>query len=180
MPIMPFARHLAAATSALLALSATSFSQDVSGTITGAYNADDAVWTVSPGGEGDLPASGWMDRENDLLVTLVGTPGEEGMYEDGTLVLSFTMTGGPQELRVVEPSVTMTAVSDGADVMAGPDRIDMQVTALERTDETLAIAGDIVATLTPGGLGDITIESDDAILIDGNFQATLTRLETED
>lgn len=161
----------------LLILPAGAVAQQSSGTITGAYNADDAVWTVAEAGEDGFPASGWVDREDGLQVTLVGSPAPDGLFEEGTLVMRFTMTGAPEDLRVVEPSVTMVTAGSGEDLVAGSENIDLSVTALERNDEDMAIAGDLVATLTPGGTGELTIDSEDAVLIDGNFQATLTRLD---
>lgn len=159
---------------------AAALAQGSSGTITGAYNADDAAWTVAEGGDGGFPASGWVDREDGLNVTLVGSPGPGGLSETGTLVMRFSMTGAPQELRAVEPSVSMVTAGDAESLVAGSENIDLTVTALERNDETLSIAGDVVATLTPGGTGELTIDNEDAILIDGNFQATLTRLDGEE
>jgi hypothetical protein len=173
-----FRKTILGGASAALFLPAIAVSQEASGTITGAYNADDAVWTVSAGDE-DLPDSGWAEREDGLIVTLVGRPGPEGPGRDGTLVVRFTMEGRPRELSVAEPSVTIVTEGGGERFVAGPDTIDLSVTALQRNGEEVAIAGDLVATLTPGGSGGLSIDNQNAVLIDGNFQASLTRLDGE-
>jgi hypothetical protein len=163
-------------TAALLLLPAVGPAQTSSGTISGTYNADDAVWTVAEGGEG-VPASGWTDLEDGLAVTLVGSPGQAEAGGGGTLVLEFTLHGGPQELRVVEPTVWMATVGEGERLMAGSENIDLSVTALERSGDEIAIAGDIVAGLSRGATEELTIDNEDVVLVDGNFQATLARLE---
>lgn len=170
-------------TAAALALALPAVAQDSAGTITGRYNADEAVWTVgSPEGD-DLPASGWRETEDGIEVTLVGLPGpaevgrDDGPY-DNALVVTFTLEGQPQELAVREPSV-MLGTGEGPALLAQPVNIDLSVTAVELTGDDMAIAGDLVATVTPGGQGNLTIRSEDAVLIDGNFQATLVRTDSE-
>jgi hypothetical protein len=170
-------------TAAALALALPAVAQDSAGSITGRYNADDAVWTVGSPDGADLPASGWRETENGIEVTLVGLPGpaevgRNGGPYDNALVVSFTLEGQPQELAVREPSV-MLRTGEGPELLARPINIDLSVTAVEITGEDMALAGDLVATLTPGGQGDLTIESEDAVLIDGNFQATLVRTGSE-
>lgn len=164
---------------ALLILPPSVHAQSSSGTITGAYDADDATWTIAENGEG-FPASGWIDREDGLNITLVGRPGPNGLGDGGTLVMEFTMDGTPQELRVVEPTVWMATSDEGDPLMAGPENIDLSVTALERGGDEVAIAGDIVAALSPGGSGELTIQSEETVVIDGNFQATLARLDSNE
>jgi len=159
---------------ALLLIPAGSFAQSNSGTISGTYNADDAVWTVAEGGE-DAPASGWTNIEDGLGVTLVGSPAPDATGGGGTLVMEFTLRGAPQELRVVEPSVWMATVGQDERLIAGPETIDIGVTALERSGQEIVIAGDVVAGLSRGGAADLTTDNEDVVLIDGNFQATLVR-----
>lgn len=171
---------MAAVAAALTLAPSYAPAQDASGTITGAYDADDATWTVEASGTGEFPASGWVEREDGLQVTLVGVPGPAEMLRDGTLVMRFDLTGSPQELRVEAPSVNMVASGMEEQLIAQPENIDLMVTALERNSDEIAIAGDLVATLTPGGTGELTIDSEDAVVIDGNFQATLTRLDGDE
>lgn len=165
---------------AAIALAMPAHAQESGGTITGLYNADEAVWTIGSPDAEDIPASGWRDVEEGLAVTLVGMPGpaEVGGDDssfDRTLVVTFTLEGQPQELNVTEPKVWMVSDAHEERMVAQPINIDLSVTAAEMTGEDLAVAGDLVATLTPGGLENVTIQSEDAVLIDGNFQATLVQ-----
>jgi hypothetical protein len=170
------------ATAALLA--GTAAWAQSSGTITGRYDADNAVWTIGSPDAGDLPESGWRNVEDGIEVTMVGLPGpvelqREAQSYDGALVITFTLEGQPQELAWRDATVMMVSDAHEEEMLAHPINIDLQVTAAEMTGEDLAIAGDIVATLTPGGLENLTIESEDAVLIDANFQGTLTRRDGE-
>ncbi|MFW5641160.1 MAG: hypothetical protein ACOCTP_01745 [Roseicyclus sp.] len=171
--------HLLGGATALLLSPLAGLAQTGSGTISGTYNADDAAWTLAEGGDG-VPRTGWTDLEDGLGVTLVGSPVPNEAGGGGTLVLEFDLQGAPQELRVSEPSVWMVAVGQDERLMAGPENIDLSVTALERDGDEIVISGNIVAGLSPGGAGELTIDNDDAVLIDGNFQATLTRLDGDD
>jgi hypothetical protein len=92
--------------------------------------------------------------------------------------VTFTLEGQPQELAVRESSV-MLRTGNGPELLARPVNIDLSVTAVEVTGDDMAIAGDLVAKVTPGGQGNLTIQSEDAVLIDGNFQATLVRTDSE-
>jgi hypothetical protein len=169
-----------AATFAALALPAAA-QEDSSGTITGLYNSDDAVWTIGSPEADDIPESGWRETEDGLEITLVGMPGPEAVGSgnpglEHTLVVKFTLDGQPGELDATEPSVWMESGENGERMLAHPVNIDLSVTAAELSAGDLALAGDLIAKLTPGGLENLTIESEDAVLIDGNFQATLSRL----
>jgi hypothetical protein len=140
------------------------------------------VWTVASPGTDALPQSGWRETEGGIEVTMVGLPGpaEVGRNDgphDNALVVTFTLEGQPQALTVTEPTVMLQSDREGAELLAHPVNIDLMVTAAEMTGEDLALAGDLLATLTPGGLENLTIESEDAVLIDTNFQATLVRTD---
>ncbi len=171
-------RTIAAAAAAAL-LAGAAWAQS-SGTITGRFDADDAVWTIGSPGVGDLPESGWRNVEDGIEVTMVGLPGpvelqREAHSYDRALVITFTLEGQPQEFAWRDATVMMASDEHEEEMLAHPINIDLQVTAAEMTGEDLAIAGDIVATLTPGGLGNLTIQSENAVLIDANFQGTLVR-----
>lgn len=170
---------------AAIALAAPALAQVSSGTITGLYNADEAVWTIGSPDTDSIPQSGWRDVEGGVDVTMVGLPGptevgaDDGTF-DRTLVVTFTLEGQPQALNLTEPTVWMVSDAHEERMLAHPANVELSLTAAERTGGDLTVAGDLVARLTPGGLENLTIESEDAVLIDGNFQATLARTETED
>lgn len=171
------------ASAAIFATLATSAAAqaDSGGTVTGLYNSDDAVWTIGSPEAEDIPESGWRETEDGLEITLVGRPGPEAVGSgnpglEHTLVVKFTLDGQPGELDATEPSVWMESGENEDRMLAHPVNIDLSVTAADLTGGDLTVAGDLVAKLTPGGLGNLTIESEDAVLIDGNFQATLSRL----
>jgi hypothetical protein len=176
-------RLAATAAACLLALPAAA--QESSGTITGLWNADDAVWTIGAPEGGDLPQSGWRETEDGIEVTMTGLPGPaqtaraEDSY-DGAIVVTFTLEGQPQELAHAEPTVMLVNDEIEEEMLAHPINIDLQITAAEMTGEDLAIAGDLVATLTPGGMENLAIDAENAVLIDGNFQGTLVRKDGED
>ncbi|MDG4650583.1 hypothetical protein P6F26_19240 [Roseibacterium sp. SDUM158017] len=171
----------AAALAFTLAASLPALAQS-SGTITGAYNADDAVWTVVSPGTESLPESGWRATGDDIEVTLVGEPGSAGAGADGgpfdhILVVTFTLEGLAQDMRVADPGVMMVSGAQQEPMLAHPENIELSLTAVERTGSGLTIAGDLIARVTPGGLPNNGLDAEDTILIDGNFQATLERLD---
>lgn len=149
--------------------------QDLSpsaGTITGTLQLDDAVWHVVAGDGPD--GSGWTATETGREVRIVGAPRESiaGTPVD-TLHVSFTAAGNPTEPVVKDARVEFRAAGEDAVWVAEQPNVLVEVNAIEVGGGEMAIAGDIVARMTPGGSDNLVIDTDDLVTFDGNFQATL-------
>lgn len=149
------------------------YDDQTSGSLSGSYDTDDALWLLAPPGTSDLPATGWTETDDGLQVRLVGYPSASPDDMDGVLQVSFTMVGGPQERTAQEVRVTHDPMGDGPLLVAHGDGVDFNVTALQQQGDTLAIAGDIVVAVSPTPADEWTINDVSPIVIDGNFQATI-------
>lgn len=144
------------------------------GTITGTLNLDDVVWYVA--GSADAPTSGWTGSETGREIRMVGVPREDMSGDPmDTLHVSFTAAGNPTEPVVRDAVVEYRRAGHDESWVAEGANVDLMVTALEVGESQMAIAGDLVARMTPGGEGEIVVDAEDLVTFDGNFQATLRR-----
>ncbi|MEO0703795.1 MAG: hypothetical protein AAFY80_16785 [Pseudomonadota bacterium] len=161
-------KHLAPAFA--LCLTATPVAaQDGTGSITGTLDFDPARWVVASAGDG--PTSGWSEDAAGTDIRLVGTPEALGEGGPGTLTIEMDVQAGAIEARAQDVRIELQR-GDGT-LVATSENIDLSLTAFQAEGEDLAIAGNIVATLTPDPTADVVIDADAAVTLDGNFQATI-------
>ncbi|MEY8838828.1 hypothetical protein AB9K41_07325 [Cribrihabitans sp. XS_ASV171] len=154
--------------------------QDSSGTISGTFDAADTVWSIEEPGREGLPDSGWSMTDGPIEVTLSAIPDKAEMGLHGVLVVEFTLAEAPGADAGADASVRLMDSERGQDLRAGPENIDIALTTVEREGDSLILAGDLVATMTPGGSDGLVLDDQSARLLDGNFQATLWRDDTAD
>ena len=147
--------RLRTATAALLMLPSALLAQpEARGTISGTLALDDAVWDVD--GEDTAIDSRWREKGTGRVVRIVGFPeqtpeAEDGQPgSDGMLVIEFALAGNPTESEVRSPRATHH-VPGGGQIHADEVDIDLSPTALAVEGESMALSGDVVAAMTPGG-----------------------------
>ena len=147
--------------------------QEAAGSITGTLDLDNAVWYVKGGSQ--EPGSQWRDTADGRLVRLVGYPDQDPEGIGGAIAIDFEAAGNPRDLN--PQNVEVTYYPEGGDTTfhADNENVDLTLTALTVQGDEMALAGDVVATMTPGGAERLVIDAEEDITVDGNFQATLYR-----
>jgi hypothetical protein len=164
----PFARALSVALPLAAALPVPAQDADGIGTVTGTLDLDDARWVIAGAGE---TASTWREDDGTLEIRLVATPDAGGVTDAGTLTIDITADAGATEASVTSARVEMQG--DGRAYIAGPENVDLSLTAVAPEGSDLALAGSLQATMTPGGAEGLVIETQAGRTLDGNFQATV-------
>lgn len=179
--LIPVILGLAGVTTGLTAQTMTDGNAAIpSGSITGTVRADAAEWVVTAPEGDDLPTSYVARDEGGYTVQVVGYPTGAAMDETGALVLRFGLTGAPRDWRADNATLAYATVDAPQPFAAGEENIDLQITAFEPSGSSAALAGDVVASLVPGGAGELVIDPEVERLIDGNFQVTLPLRDAED
>lgn len=158
---------------ALIATATAAPAQDSAGTITGRLDTDPVTFQLDAA-DGDA-ASGWRSAEDGRVLHLVGTRSDGALGDTLTVEIVTDGTGTPSD---VEATVTYRPAGDGSALTAAGQNADLTVNALNVQGDEIAINGDLVATMTPGGSDDLIVDpGPDAMVFDGNFQATLVRFD---
>lgn len=160
---------------AALAIPAAALAQEVPvGTISGTMDLDDAVWHVAL--DGPAGQSGWRNTEDGREVRLIGYPQEEPGDAAGALTITFVAAGGLDEPEARDLRVVYLPEEGDLRYRAEGENVDLTLSALDMQDSDIQISGSFFAGMTPGGAAGLTVNPDEGITVDGNFQATLTRL----
>lgn len=170
----PAALALALAAAGPVAAQVAPENQTTVGTITGTLGLDDAAWYVTP--EAGEAGSFWERSAGLIRVRLVGAPAAEpsGAGGDaGTLSIEFAITGDPVERQAERVIVTYRPEPGATPLVAEGPNVDFELTALEVEGTDMALAGNIVAAMSPGGAARLALDADRVLTIDGNFQATI-------
>jgi hypothetical protein len=158
----------------LLVLPTGLAAQNVKGTITGTLGLDPANWTILETDE--VPSSRWEEAGESYRVTIVGYPEAEQPSPENAITITFTADAGAVE--PVAQKARVEIARDGAEpLVAGDQNIDFSLTAFEVEETDIAMAGNLVAAMAPGGSDGLVVEGDDALTFDGNFQATVPRAD---
>ncbi|MDF0600691.1 hypothetical protein P1J78_08115 [Psychromarinibacter sp. C21-152] len=166
-------RTLFAATAALALAATAPLAQQTASSITGTLGLDAAQWRLTAPDDG--PQSGWRETETGRVLHMVGRPFEGAGDDDDLLSITIRTTGGGDAVAAEAVEIRY-APADGPEVMASGPNADLTLTAFDLSDDELAVSGDLVATMTPGGADELIVEpGEDAVTFDGNFQATLIR-----
>lgn len=147
--------------------------QGVEGTISGTLELEDATWSLAEAD--DLPASGWEETGNGYSVTIIGYPTPDPASMDGAMTLSFVTDGQISEATIKDAKVTLNR--DDPPLMAETRNLDIALNSFEIAGDSLALAGDVVARMVPGGADRLIIDTENAVIFDGDFQATIFRQE---
>ncbi|MGR3455484.1 hypothetical protein [Pseudooceanicola sp.] len=164
------------------ALASAAQAQDTRGTITGTKDLDPAKWYVTADAGDGL--SGWRRDGNEVEVRLSGHPlrESEGVTE-GTLTIAFRTDGNPDRMEVDDFSLVLVPDEDGAaeaNYRADATNATLEIGAMRISGDGMTLAGSFSGQLTPGGAEEIVADRDvPDITIDGNFQATIPRLDGE-
>jgi len=167
-------RQLRLALPLALIAAAPAFAQEGAGTVTGTLDLNDARWVVA--GAGADPASTWREADGVYEIRLVATPEAGGPADSGSLTIDITAEAGATEAEVVSARVAMQG--EGRNYIAEGENVDLSLTAVEPEGSDIAIAGSVVATMTPGGARGLVVETETGRTLDGNFQATVPARES--
>lgn len=173
------AKPLILAASAILA-AAPAIAQQSRGTITGTLDLDEAAWTVAPAASG--ASTGWNETEAGREVRIVARPRGSTSEESVGNILTISMTAVGNAVEAEAADIRVTYIdSKGQELTAEGPNVELSLTALAEEGDELAVAGDLVATLTPGQGDGIVLRADagDGAVFDGNFQATILRSHDE-
>ena len=153
-------------------IAAAALAQDVHGTISGTLDLEEVEWTILEGE--DFPAPTWSDTPDGIEVELYGYAQSETPARDNAIAVTFTVPSVTTEAVAMDPQVAL-ARSEGQDLVASGENIDLQLSIFSFEGDRLTVAGDLFATMTPGGSDRLVIDSGaDAATFDGDFQATIT------
>ena len=157
-----------------LALPAGLAAQTATGTLTGTLGLDPANWTILANAE--VPTSNWKEVEAGYRMTVIGYPETERPSPDNAMTITFTADSGAVEPAAENARVEL-ARSGAAPLVATGQNIDLSLTAFEVEGDDIAIAGNLVAAMTPGGSEDLVADGQNVLTFDGNFQATIPQAE---
>lgn len=150
-------------------LAAPLSAQEGTGTVTGTLDLDQASWVVASGGDG--PASAVRESDDGTRIRIVGTPEPQGGGGAGTLTIEIAAETGAVEARVTDVRIELQR--EGGTIFAEDENVDLTLEAFQKSGGDVAIAGSFVATLTPEPRDGLVIDGEDAVTLDGNFQATI-------
>lgn len=168
-------KHLAIPLAAALALAGPAAAQQTGGTISATVDLDQHEWNV---GVPEEPASGWRPVEDGVRVRLAGVAAPEAAGGIADLTLEFDLQNPLAESKGKEFSVTLARQAEAETLFAGPENTTLTINAAQIEGGELVVAGDFTAVLTPGGADRLVQTSaEDAVTIDGNFQATVQKAD---
>lgn len=173
---------ISAALFSSVAIATATFAQVATGTITGTLELEPATWYVMPGGDDNL--SGWTWNGNEVSVRIVGFVRRDmPLSTQGALTIDFRTEGNPTESEVGQFTISLTpedGTAQGPDYSAGAANANLRIEALVISEDRMAVAGSFAGKLVEGGAQEFVLDGDTpAVTVDGNFQATLPRLETD-
>lgn len=160
-----------------LCLAATPMlAQDGTGSITGTLDLDDARWTVASAGPG--PTSAFAETDDFTAIRLVGQPETGSDGGAGTLLIEIAASVGAEEVEAED--VRIGLLRGGETLVALSENIDLTITSYLPEASDLAISGSFTALMTEAPQDDLIIDSESGVTIDGNFQATIPRVDNRD
>ena len=175
-------KSISAALFSSVAIATAALAQVATGTITGTLELEPASWYVMPGEDDTL--SGWTRTGNEVNVRIVGFVRRDmPLSAQGALTIDFQTEGNPTELEVGEFTISLTpedATAEGADYSAGAGNANLRIEAFVIAEDTMSVSGSFSGRLVEGGAQELVLDEDTpAVTVDGNFQATLPRLEAD-
>lgn len=101
---------------------------------------------------------------------------------EGSLTIDFRTEGNPTELEVSDFTITLTPdeeIGPGPEYTASARNADLDVESLVVSGDEMVVAGSFSGQLVQGGAQGLVLEEDASTMtVDGNFQATIPRLES--